>query len=237
MTDLLQQQNTSRFGSSLSGGRRLRAGLARVIAAVSVAVALVAAQATDAHAQEAADTGSVSGSGKGIVGGALLGAEVVMLPMGIAGLKPWWPYAVFGTVGAVGGAVGGWAVEQADPPAEAPLYMLAGGLALVIPTVVATISAVTDDDVDEDDPSLEEPAPGQPAPGSESVTVKTSRRMKHRPRLVGALIGVEAIGEQTRVTMGVPDIAIVPEYTRQEMSAFGVEQETVVHVPVVRGTF
>ena len=236
MTDLLQPQNTSRFGSSFFGHRGVARGLTRVLAAAGVAGALVASLPAQAHAQEAADTGSVSGSGKGIVGGALLGAEVVMLPMGIAGLKPWWPYAVFGTVGAVGGAVGGWAVEQADPPAEAPLYMLAGGLALIIPTVVATISAVTDDDVDED-PSLEEPAPGQPAPASESVTVKTSRRMKHRPRLVGALIGVEAIGAQTRVTMGVPDIAIVPEYTRQEMSAFGVEQETVVHVPVVRGTF
>ena len=62
------------------------------------------------------------------------------------------------------------------------------------------IGAMTDDDIEED-PSTEEPAPGAapgaapPPGGSESVTVKTSRR-KHGPRLVGALVGVEAFGDR-----------------------------------------
>jgi hypothetical protein len=150
--------------------------------------------------------GSVSPKGKGIVGGALLGAEVVTMPMGIAGLRPWWPYVVFGSVGAAGGAVGGWAIESqinkapstpppagtpapvSGPPAEATVAMLAVGLALVIPTLVVDLNATTKHhDVNEPSatPTTEEQnktpdtGPGAKPPDSTSVTVKTSDARKH----------------------------------------------------------
>jgi hypothetical protein len=215
----------------------------------------------DAAAQPAGaeeDTGAVTGTAKGIVGGALLGGEIVMIPMGAAGLKPWWPYLVFGGLGSVGGAVGGWAVEQADPPAEAPLYMLAGGLALIIPTVVLSASAITRNEYeDTEDPStLEQPpaggtepgqdpatAPGQPPPEGSSVTVTTSdargatkkvrRKKRARPQPTVGMIDVSG-GE---VRMGVPALQIKNMYTLEEIAKYGVEQKTEVDIPVVSASF
>jgi hypothetical protein len=214
----------------------------------------------DAHAQEAEeeDNGAVSGTGKGIVGGALLGGEIVMIPMGAAGLKPWWPYLVFGGLGSVGGAVGGWAVEQADPPAEAPLYMLAGGLALVIPTVVLAASEITRVEYeDTSDPSTldEQPQPGgQPgdpatAPGGTppdgtSVTVeKTSdaRKFKRKKRVRTPAAPPRQTGmfdvASGTVRMGVPAVEVKNMYTLEELYTFGVEQRTEVNIPVVSAAF
>src|SRR6187397_214571 len=97
----------------LPGSRKL---LGMLLSAGCFAAALCAAPEARAQAAAEEDSSAVSGTGKGIVGGALLGGEIVMIPMGAAGLKPWWPYLVFGGLGSVGGAVGGWAVEQANPP-------------------------------------------------------------------------------------------------------------------------
>ncbi|MSP23742.1 MAG: hypothetical protein EXR75_00975 [Myxococcales bacterium] len=84
--------------------------------------------------------GPVGSTGKGITGGALLGAELVILPLGIAGVEPWWAYALGGGLGAAGGAVGGYYAEQ-TATAEPSMYMLAGGLALAIPAVVVMLNA------------------------------------------------------------------------------------------------
>jgi hypothetical protein len=94
-----------------------------------------------------------------------------MIPLGLAEVDAWWPYAVFAPVGAVGGALGGWAVEQNVTAAEPSLYMLAGGLALVIPTVIVTLDATTrahfDDEADPSsltvNPSAEGTLPGEGA--------------------------------------------------------------------------
>jgi hypothetical protein len=192
--------------------------------------------------------GSVSPKGKGIVGGALLGAEVVMMPMGIAGLKPWWPYLVFGGVGAAGGAVGGWAIESQinapdGPPAEATVYMLAGGLALVIPTLVVTLNATTKKDFGEEPsatPTTDDKKPGTPAqPGDQTtVNVQTSRahhlhlrRAPEHPRV--SLVDVS----EGDLQLGVPAVEVRPMYTPVEIAQFGVEQQTEVHIPVFSSTF
>ncbi len=102
--------------------------------------------ATLTAAPSARAEGQVSPKGKGIVGGALLGAEVVDLTLAIAGVEKGWPYFMFGALGAAGGGVGGYFVEKAvgtEGPAEAPVFMLAGGLALAIPTVVASLNATS----------------------------------------------------------------------------------------------
>src|SRR5580700_7925065 len=84
----------------------------------------------DAHADE------VSSTGKGITGGALLGAEVVTMVEAIAGVRSGWAYAIGAIVGAGGGGAGGYFVEHSSTDGKAPTYMLAGGLALVIPAIV-----------------------------------------------------------------------------------------------------
>ena len=59
-----------------------------------------------------AQADEVSPTGKGIAGGALLGAEAVMLVEAAFKVKKKWAYAVGGGVGAIGGGVGGYFVEQ-----------------------------------------------------------------------------------------------------------------------------
>ena len=210
---------------------------------------------------EARADGPVSPKGKGIVGGALLGAEVVTMPMGIAGLKPWWPYVVFGSIGAAGGAVGGWAIEsqinktpvapaQAGPPAEATVGMLAAGLALVIPTLVVSLNATTRHKVPDEPsatPTTEEQnktpdVPAAPPGDSTSVTVKTSDARKHlRPKVQtteghrgsGAAIGMN----DGQVQLGVPAIEVKPMYSPTELSIYGVQHRTEVQIPVFSAAF
>ncbi|MFO0614330.1 MAG: hypothetical protein U0414_17215 [Polyangiaceae bacterium] len=192
--------------------------------------------------------GPVTGTAKGIVGGAFLGAEVVMMPMGIAGLKPWWPYLVFGGVGAAGGAVGGWAVEQAtvDGPAEPALYMLAGGLALVIPTLVLTLNATTKKNYDDDSTTTTTPAPstetkpGEKQPDGSTVTVtsdakKQLKRKRTKEHPTAPTAAIDLSGDAVR--LGIPAVVVKPMYSEVEISQFGVQQHTEVRIPVFSAAF
>jgi len=195
--------------------------------------------------------GPTTSMGKGIAGGILLGAEVVMIPIAIGGISDAWPYPVFGAIGAGGGAVGGYFVDKTDYPG-ASVYMLAGGMALVIPTLVAVLNVtVYSNEEDEQEPSAEggsdvvqvtapgeqpavapgaapePPAPATPAPGATPTTSKG----KHRVPL--AFIGVDRRG----IRPGVPAVEVVPLYNNTEIAQFGVKQGTEVRVPVVRGSF
>ncbi|MFZ5891141.1 MAG: hypothetical protein ACOY0T_08825 [Myxococcota bacterium] len=93
------------------------------------------AHAGVANAQQA------SPDGKGIVGGALLGAELVMDVEAAFKVKSPWAYIGGGLAGAAAGGVGGYFVEQSVDTARIPMLMLAGGLTLAIPTTVAVLSA------------------------------------------------------------------------------------------------
>jgi hypothetical protein len=83
----------------------------------------------------------VSPKGKGIAGGALLGAEVVTIVESFIGVRSGWAYAIGALVGAGGGAAGGYVVEHGNTDGKVPTYMLAGGLALIIPALVLTLNA------------------------------------------------------------------------------------------------
>jgi hypothetical protein len=225
-----------------------------LVAAASAA--LVALSSSGASAQEAAGAADpVSGDGKGIVGGALLGAEVVTITMGVAGVEDAWPYFVFGGVGAVGGALGGFAVESADPPAEAPLFMLAGGLTLIVPALVISLNATSADDPIEDADFPDEPAaePAAPEPpgttpaggGSFGVEVQT-RRSTPTSRATIARRSTPAPGAPRRtavdlrggdLALGVPAVQVAPLYSSEEMARYGVSQGAEVRVPVLGATF
>ena len=66
---------------------------------------------------------------------------MITITEALAGVKPGWAYAVGAVVGAGGGGVGGYFVENASTDGKVPMYMLAGGLALIIPAVVLTLNA------------------------------------------------------------------------------------------------
>jgi hypothetical protein len=206
------------------GWRRLGSLTAGLVAGA------LALAATDARAE-----GPVDPTGKGIAGGALLGAEVVLITTAIIGPKTWWPYVVFGAVGAGGGAVGGYFVEQINDgkTAEPSLYMLAGGMALIVPTVVAVLNATAyepEEDEEELEDSDEAPPEGTPEEGLDTEGSKKKRMLPM------ALLGVDVF-DQTEVALGIPAVAVGPAYSDVEVSQYGVEQGTVVQVPLVSGSF
>src|SRR5262245_22438173 len=82
-------------------------------AAFALAGALTLGGAPREARAQAAEPSAVSATGKGIVGGALLGGEVVMITMAAVGVEKGWPYFVFGGLGAVGGGIGGFFIEDA----------------------------------------------------------------------------------------------------------------------------
>jgi len=132
-----------------------------------LAAALLSGLAAVAGAPGEAQADDVSPTGKGITGGGLLGGEVVLVTEALAGTQPGWAYLLGGVAGAGAGAVGGYFVEQGSSDGVAPMYLLAGGMALVIPTVVLVLNAtryVPEEGVTDDKPPL---APGPEAdPGS-----------------------------------------------------------------------
>ncbi len=197
--------------------------------------------ASAALPQVAHADGVGSPTGKGIVGGGLLGGETVMLVEAAADVKPAWAYAVGGGLGAVAGAVGGHFVET-DAATKVSLYMLVGGMVLVIPTTVAVLSATAYEPVNyvEDRPPADEPVanPAQSAPPAPSAP--TSRATTHHsetiaklPKLPPALVAVD----EGSVTMSVPDVEVRQMYTRTEIAELGIKQRTEVSIPLVNVVF
>ena len=117
----------SRYASSAS--TRVRA---LALAALAAGTVLVGAPST-AHAED------VKPTGKGIVGGAFLGAEVVVFAEALFGVRSGTAYVLGAGGGAIAGGVGGYFIEQAVSDGRVPAYMLAGGLALIIPALVVTL--------------------------------------------------------------------------------------------------
>ena len=135
--------------------------------AAILGLGVLAAPLRDARAD------NVGSTGKGIVGGALLGGEVVTMVEAIAGMRSGWAYGISGVIGAAGGGVGGYFVEKGSSDGRAPTYMLAGGLALVIPAFVLVLNAtryIPEEGVVEDRaptaPAAEPGTPGGSVTGS-----------------------------------------------------------------------
>jgi hypothetical protein len=221
-------------------------GIGKVIGAAVLSIATVVAS-RPAYAEEKTEP---SATGKGLVGGALLGAEAVMLVEAAAGVRPPWAYAVGGGLGAVAGGIGGHFAEDASEPKLA-IYLLAGGMALIIPTTVAVLSATSyeptnyteDRPPPADEPVAEPPRPsGSPsgrapakrapvaaAPRPARKTTAVAARTPSAPALVG-------VGEGS-ITLSVPAVVVKPVFTRTEVAMLGVKQQTEVQVPILNVAF
>ncbi len=219
--------------------------IARGAMLAALAGALWVAPGT-AHAEE------VSPTGKGIAGGALLGAEVVTIPMALFNVQSGTAYAVGAGVGAVGGGVGGYFIEQSVSDGRVPVYMLAGGLALVIPSVVLVLNATMYRPVEG---AREDRAPSGPpadpgavggsvvigAPGS---TPPATTPAPATPPPAGGAGGAKApngptslIDVQGGVRVGVPVPSVRPMYSLTEQKRLGVAAGTQVEMPLVHLTF
>ncbi len=132
---------------------------ASALAGVMTCTAIVGVPRT-AHAEE------VKPDGKGIAGGALIGAELVVFIEALAGAKTGTAYLLGAAGGAVAGGAGGFGIEKASSDGRAAVYLLAGGLALVIPALVVALDATRfrpNDGAREDKPANLPPSdPGKP---------------------------------------------------------------------------
>jgi hypothetical protein len=204
-----------------------------------------------------ASADDVSPSGKGIVGGALLGGEVVVIGEAIAGVKPGWAYLVGGALGAGAGAFAGWEAEQnADP--KVSVYLLAGGMALLIPATVAALQATSYQppaDYSEDRPSggapISEPprpnstppagispGPSSAPPAGNPATPSGPSSMHLRWQAPKLLLptGLLAVDEGSlRVAM--PAVEIRPVYRIDELQKYHLAQQQELRVPVLSATF
>jgi MFS family permease len=224
-------------------GRRFFAG------SVLIGGVALTQSAMAADAQPAGPT-LTAATAKGVVGGALLGAEAVMLTEAAADVKQGWAYGLGGGLGAVAGGVGGYFAEHGGD-ARLSLYLLVGGMALAIPTTVAVLSATAYEPVNytedkpppADEPVAEPPQPGAApteTPAPPPAGAPTSRAPKRRapkvaalPKAPPALIGV---GEG-QITLSVPAVEVRQAYTRTEVAMYGVKQHAEVAVPMLNVVF
>jgi len=235
--------------------------------AAAAAFAATFTSTKDAQAQG----GPVQTWGKGTAGGALLGAEIIIIPLGAAGVNRGWPYFVFGAIGMAGGAVGGYFVDQkfhtsvdamgntVGGPAEPSMFMLAGGLALIIPAIILPLNAnvYRPPDTDRNEPANNEPAkdsprpsppppagppgaasPGEGAPPGGPTSFYHYRssyraRLANVPHLPTSLLDLYS----GKMGFGLPAAQVKPLYTQAEIYKYGVSQGTEVELPVLKGTF
>jgi hypothetical protein len=219
--------------------------------AVVAAVLTTAAFAQDARADD------VSPKGKGIAGGVLLGAEVVTITESLIGVKDGLYYAIGAGVGAVGGGIGGYFVEQNSSDGRVPIYMLAGGMALIIPAVVLMLNATrfkpSEEATEDRAPTGPAANPGQPGgssvlgaepgapapnptptpPGGGGATTPPPGGGTPPPPPPQSLLDVHT----GTIRVGVPVPEMRQLYSVREQRELGVPQGAMLKMPVVHVTF
>jgi hypothetical protein len=165
---------------------------------------------------------------KGIAGGALVGAEVVILTEAVIGVKPMWLYAVGAAVGAGGGGVAGYYLGGVSSP-KPPSFVLAGGIALFIPTLIGLATATQ---FQPDDSYQQQRAPEEDTP--------EARRSAPRAPLAQASVAHPAMRDalpQTSARLELPQLEVTQTFTAEEVQAHRVRQVPSVHLSLLRGVF
>lgn len=137
-----------------------------------IVLAALAAGTVFLGAPRAAQAEEVTPTGKGIVGLALIGGEAVVFTEALIGVRSTTAYLLGAAGGAVAGGVGGYFIEQAVSDGRIPAYLLAGGLALLIPALVITLDQtryLPTEGAREDKPVNNLPASDPGKPGGSAV--------------------------------------------------------------------
>lgn len=227
---------------------------ALALAAVAAGTVLLGSPSV-AHAEE------VTPDGKGIVGGALLGGEIVIFIEAIAGVRSGTAYLLGAGGGAVAGGVGGYFVEQAVDDGRVPAYMLAGGLALIIPALVITLDQtryLPSEGAREDRPVTNlppsdpgkpgggavigaEPKPAAPAPPpapAPATTPPAGGGTGGTPSQARGPLSLINLHGTSGLRVGVPVPEVRPVFSASQKKAFGVDNAgSEVRFPVMNVTF
>ncbi len=203
----------------------------------------------------------VDASPKGIVGGALLGAEVVVIGLSVARVRNPWIHVGGAVVGAGGGGALGYVVEQSSDDGKIPMVLLAGGLALFIPSLVLSLNATryippegaTEDraptNVPPADPgnmggnAVQGSSPATATPPSATPPPPASPAPATAPAPApgggGGTQGPQALFDvhPSQVRLGVPTPQMRSVFTNAERQKLGTTQVSEVHFGVVNVSF
>jgi hypothetical protein len=175
----------------------------------------------------------VKTTGKGIVGGALLGAEVVIITEALLDVREPWIYAASGALGAGAGAVGGYFVEGATRNIpEVSVFMVVGGLGLIIPTLILYADA-TREFRSEAVPKADLPA--EPAANPPEADSGNELSQIYRPAGPSGMALLSFRSGQ--LSAALPAITVSPVFSPREVQQYSVTQATEVMVPVFGGSF
>jgi hypothetical protein len=211
---------------------------------IGLATALVSGIATTATSD--AEASQVKAMGKGTAGGALLGAEVGFLGLSAFGARSGWLYGTVPTALAIGGGIGGYYLDKSigdTGDAKPVMYMLAGGMLLVVPTIVITLSATATTYTSEDVPAADGGVKAAPAGGGgegTTVTAPEKTSLRHvepiRPAIPPSFALVN-FDQQISPRMSLPAVEVSPMYSSVELSKFGGQQRWQFNAPLVAVTF
>ena len=196
-----------------------------------LALGLVAVQTAPAHAQATpAPTNPVTADFKGMIGLGLIGAELGFAIPAVAGARDAWVYIVFPIAGAGGGAAAGYfLLEKGAGEPELAVAALATGMALLIPTMVLTLSATAYD------PEKDE-VRAPPSDVNVGGSVKLSSRQRHRARARDAGPGLLRVSEEA-IYVGAPAVSAGPTLDSREALRIGAAPDHELAVSVVSGRF
>jgi hypothetical protein len=154
----------------------------------------------------------VSPTGKGVVGGALLGAEAALITESVLKVKPRWAYVLGGALGAALGGTLGYYVEKSGD-ARGSMVLLTAGTAMVIPTAAITLNATVYRDPSE--PTID------------------------RARGSAALLSVrdEPAANGVTTSWSLPAVALAPVYSKEELANYGLRQRASVRMPLFSMVF
>jgi len=216
--------------------------IAALAAALSLGSALPASPlvASVARAQTSGSP-QVGASPKGTIGLGLVGAELGLVLPAVAGLDDTWALVVFPLIGGAGGAVAGHFLLDGGNRTFS-IGALALGFALIVPSIVITLSATAYDPEDEggvDGGSIdgEGGADTGGGDGETSVEVDTSPQASvRRRRLARAGVGLFRLSEDG-LMFGVPGFSVLPTNSRTELSFMRSNEGTEVRFSLLSGVF
>jgi hypothetical protein len=215
----------------------------------AAALALLLSFSRGARAQ-AIDKVSNNGA-KGAVGLGLLAGELVVNIEALAGVKKAWILAVTGLVAAGGGAAGGYFAEtkpKADTGAQVGVGLLAGGMAMIVPTMIIATAMTKYRGKKEVAPKVE--VESEKAAAEMSGEATTEGEVEHpaeeekpaeeKPAETGtegtapsALLNVD----KKTVSLAVPPVLMVPVFSKDELGVLTNEQKTEYRINVINLVF
>jgi len=213
-----------------------------VAMAVAISLGTAAVEPQTAEAQMTLD--QVEPGFKGVIGLGIVGAELGFILPAAAGLHETWAFIVFPVVGAAGGAVGGYFALEDTGQTELSVASLAFGMAMIVPTMVITLSAtaydpgdegVVEDGDEELSGEFEEGVGVEGETETEVVGPEADSAVRSREVARAGTGLLRYSGE--RLMLGVPGLTVARTYTDEEVQRFGVEQRTELRVPLFTGAF